>query len=306
MTRPFAALPETNLKVMEHLHTYRFLTAPQLLRLDVASHINSLRRALRRFETSRKYVDFAEFGVVPKIGRLPRVYYLTERGAKYLAEAWRVDAKEINYPKGVKLFARDYFHRSATIDFHIELRLFAEQNELAVEFFHSYFDTTGANRSENPADRLQRLSKVPLEEGFFIPDGIFAVHAPDGSRYLYALEVYNGIDTKRVHAQMEKHLIALGEGHISELYNYPKAHRVLCLFEHENALKAAEKRLREDTAFTEKMRRQFALSTLAGIRENFGGNWLFLERGRTTIFDTLRQAVKPQAKVRQFFDRLGV
>src|SRR5512132_1230456 len=201
---------------------------PQLVRLGVASHINSLRRTLRRFETGRKYVDWAEFGVLPQIGRLPRVYYLTERGARYLAEAWRVEPAEINYPRGVKLFSRDYFHRGATIDFHIELRRFAAQYGLAVEFFHSYFDTTGANRSEYPAERLRHLSKVPLEDSFFIPDAIFAVRAPDGARYLFALEVYNGIDTKRVHAQLEKHLVALGEGRISELYGYPRAHRVLC------------------------------------------------------------------------------
>ena len=54
MTRTQVALPETNLQVIEHLHAYRFLTAPQLVRLGVASHINSLRRTLRRFETSRK------------------------------------------------------------------------------------------------------------------------------------------------------------------------------------------------------------------------------------------------------------
>jgi hypothetical protein len=99
MTRTQAALPDSNLQVMEHLHAYRFLTAPQLLRLGVASHINSLRRTLRRFETGRKYVDWEEFGVLPRIGRLPRVYYLTERGARYLAEAWRVEPAEINYPR---------------------------------------------------------------------------------------------------------------------------------------------------------------------------------------------------------------
>ena len=66
------------------------------------------------------------------------------------------------------------------------------------------------------------------------------------ARYLFALEVYNGIDTKRVYAQLEKHLVALGEGRISELYGYPKAHRVLCVFETESALQAAVRRLCED------------------------------------------------------------
>ena len=91
------------------------------------------------------------------------------------------------------------------------------------------------------------------------------MHAPDGSRYLFALEVYNGIDTKRVYAQLEKHLVALGEGRISELYGYPKAHRVLCVFETESALQAAVRRLCEDAAFTDQMRQQFAFSTLAEL-----------------------------------------
>ena len=30
--------PESNLQVLEYLHTYRFLTAPQLMRLEVVSH----------------------------------------------------------------------------------------------------------------------------------------------------------------------------------------------------------------------------------------------------------------------------
>ena len=305
MTRTQAALPDTNLQVMEHLYAYRFLTAPQLLRLGVASHVNSLRRTLRRFETGRKYVDWAEFGVLPRIGRLPRVYYLTERGAHYLAEAWRVEPAEINYPRGVKLFSRDYFHRGATIDFHIELCRFAAQYGLTVEVFHSYFDTAGANRNENPAYRLHHLSKVPLEDSFFIPDAIFAVRASDGSRYLFVLEVYNGIDTKRVHAQLEKHLVALGEGRISELYGYPRAHRVLCVFETESALQAAVRRLCEDPAFTDQMRHQFAFSTLAELRVGFADCWHFLTPGHRTIFDSA-PLVSPDSKVRQVVERLAV
>ena len=54
-------------------------------------------------------MDWAEFGVLPQIGRLPRVYYLTERGARYLAEAWRVEPEEINYPRGVNSFLATIF-----------------------------------------------------------------------------------------------------------------------------------------------------------------------------------------------------
>jgi hypothetical protein len=46
----------------------------------VASNIDSLYRALRRFETS--CIDFTEYGTLPRRGRLLRVYYLTKYGAE--------------------------------------------------------------------------------------------------------------------------------------------------------------------------------------------------------------------------------
>ena len=155
-----------------------------------------------------------------------------------------------------------------------------------MEFFHTYFDTTGANRNADPAARLQRLTKVPLGDGFFIPDGIFAVRPPDGSRYLYALEVYNGRDTGRVHRQLTKHRRALEEGRLSELHRYPHAHRVLCVFETEAALQAAAARLKGDPAFAVGgMRNQFAFSTLPALRQDFAAGWEFFGPGRATIFD---------------------
>lgn len=278
--------PESNLQVLEYLHTYRFLTAPQLFRLGVASHIESTRRTLRRFAEGRKYVAAAEFGVLPKRGRLPRVYYLTARGAAYLADVWRVDPATINYPIGAHLYSRDYFHRNATVDFQIELRSFAGARDVEVEFFHTYFDCVGANRNPDPDARLQRLTKVPLDDGFFIPDAIFAVRPPDGSRYLYALEVYNGLDTGRVHGQLTKHRRALEEGRLSELHRYPHAHRVLCVFENDNALRAAAERLKGDPAFAVGgMRNQFAFSTLPALRQDFATGWEFFEPGRACIFD---------------------
>lgn len=86
MTKPFVLMLATNLRILELLHTYRFLTPKQFLRLGVTTHEKSLQRALQRFATRGKCVDFADFGVLPLKGRLPRVYFLTSRGAEYLAE----------------------------------------------------------------------------------------------------------------------------------------------------------------------------------------------------------------------------
>src|SRR5512132_1134794 len=142
MPKAFIVITESTFRVLEYLHTYRFLTAPQFLRLGLAEHIDSVHYMLRGL-IAGGHVDFVEFGVAPGIGRLPRVSYLTARGAECLAEAWRVDPKTINYPKGGRVFRHDYFHRRATIDFQIELRLFTGRSGAGVEFFHNYFDTTG-------------------------------------------------------------------------------------------------------------------------------------------------------------------
>ena len=57
---------------------------------------------------------------------------------------------------------------------------------------------------------------MPLGRFHLIPDGIFLVATPDGKDHLFALEVYNGRDTQRVHKQLRKHLQAQAEGAIAE------------------------------------------------------------------------------------------
>jgi hypothetical protein len=282
-----SSLSEGHLQVLEHLHTFRFLTVPQMLRLGIATNKYTLSRYLTRLSGgSRPFTAWTDFGNLPNIGRLPRIHYLLKRGAKALAEVWRVDEREINYPRGVRIFSRDYFHRVNTVDLHIALRNFVEKNGLETDFFHTYFDHIGVNRSNDPQrKKRQTLTRVPLGEGYLIPDVIFGVTDTTGKPWICTAEIYRGFATGRVHQQLEKHLYALQEQSISKAYAYPRAVRILVVCENDNAMAAATKRVREDRLFAE-AEAFFLFSALPRIQVDFAGDWFHFSGQRGNIFTT--------------------
>jgi hypothetical protein len=200
-----------------------------------------------------------------------------------LTEALRLDDEEVHFEKVRPPFAQDFFHRIAVIDFHIELDLFCQKFGCRVAFFHTYFDTKGANRGTPASERLRKMTKVPLGKYHLIPDGIFLVDPPDHKQRLFALEVYNGRDTKRIHKQLAKHLQAQAEGAVALAYGLRLPYRVLLTFETENALQAVLKRIREDPLFAAS-EPYFAFSTLEAIRGDFARNWWFFSGKQGCIF----------------------
>jgi hypothetical protein len=278
-------LSEGHLQVLEHLHTYRFLTVPQMLRLGIATNKYTLSRYLTRLSRgNRPFTAWTDFGNLPKIGRLPRIHYLLKRGAKALAEVWRVEEREINYPRGVRIFSRDYFHRVNTVDFHIALRSFAAKNGFEMDFFHTYFDYIGVNRSNNPKRKKRKtLTWVPLGEGYLVPDINFGVTDATGKPWVCTTEIYRGFATGRVHQQLKKHLYALHEQSISKAYSYPRAVRILAVCENDNAMTAVMKRIRGDRLFSES-ERFFLFSTLKWIQMDFAGGWVHYSDQRGNVF----------------------
>lgn len=222
-----ADLQTRHYKALKALSIYRFLTLEQMTTLRVSDGVPGARttmKALQQEISAEPLVDKIEGGSLPGLGRLPDVYFMTKAGALMLAEADRIDIQEISYPvETPKVFGQDYFHRLATIDAHISLRNFCERYDIEVEFFHSYYMRKNEKNGE-------RLSRVELGDGYFIPDGIFALRLPNGRRYLFALEVYNGRDTARVLHQLTKHAQCFADGTISRKYGFQEVHQVLSIF----------------------------------------------------------------------------
>jgi hypothetical protein len=164
-----------------------------------------------------------------------------------------------------------------------KLDAFAEKYGCAVRFFHTYFDTDGANRGTPPTDRLRRLTKVPLDRFHLIPDGIFLVATPDSKNHLFALEVYNGRDTQRVHKQLRKHLQAQAEGAIATAYGLTLPYRVLLTFDSEAAMRAVIGRVRDDGQFAES-EPYFAFNTLDRVKQDFARGWSYFGGREGAIF----------------------
>ncbi|MGZ9053078.1 MAG: hypothetical protein ACXW3N_13020, partial [Rhodoplanes sp.] len=205
-------------------------------------------------------------------------------GATLVADARQTEPEAIFYPRGDMFALADVPHRRLTIDFRIELDRFAAAHGCAVEFYHQYFRTTGANRGEAADGRLRRLTRIDfppplaarLRKPFFMPDGVFALRTP-AKRVLFLLEAYRGIDTGRVMRQLDWHVVALGEGLPSLQYGFQTAHKVLLVFEGESALAAVLQRLLTRTDL-DAFRGLIACSTIARLQADFA-DWHFVRQG---------------------------
>ncbi len=93
---------------------------------------------------------------------------------------------------------------------------------------------------------------------------------------LYAIEVFNGNNTNRVHASLLQHLKALSVGQPSKIFGLNYGSRVLCIFETENNMVSVMKRLLEDERF-KKSKPYFLFKTLEQVKVDvLEGWWLFV------------------------------
>ncbi len=92
---------------------------------------------------------------------------------------------------------------------------------------------------------------------------------------LYAIEVFNGNNTSRVHLSLLQHLKALSVGEPSKMFKLQYGSRVLCVFESKNNMISVMKRLQEDERF-KKSKPYFLFKTLEEMKADiFEDWWLF-------------------------------
>jgi hypothetical protein len=271
---------QTEEAILAALATYRYLTAEQMLRLDVTPSLPHLYASLRTL-VNRKPALLVEldFGVLPTRGRLPRLYVLTRRGAELLA-AHAETSVEIDAPKQVSLFSSDYFHRIACVDFHIALRTWAAKEGVVIEFYHTYYDPVqGTPRG----GRLAPKTHVKLASGALVPDVVFAMIDSSGTRRLCVFEMYNGRRTERVVGQLGTYLTALSEEALNKAYDYKRAVRVLLGFDTPENMRLVAERVARDPGFASDQG-HFFLAPLSVIGERFFDGWQRFDSTPTTLY----------------------
>lgn len=269
-------LTPSQAKILEHLARYKFLTSSQLIRLGVSNRRSNLSVMLKPLkESKRALVGEMQFAFVPSKGRLENFYYLKPKGKEVLINAGILDERNIKIPKGRSiLFTQDYFHRKYTIDCHISCDLSAQKKVLNIKFFDRYFDKVGNNRKNG---NLQARTKVDLFNDYIIADGAFLLDNGTNSR-LYAFELYNDNNAKRILGQIQKHIEGIKHSSLCRNYNIEKGHRLLSVFTQSNTKELVMSKIK-DSPFS----RYLLFNQYETVVNDFFCDWQNLSRDTIQI-----------------------
>ncbi len=276
-------IPPVGLNVLLALAEYRFLTTNQLLDLGVAKDRGYLGKILSGFLSAQKdekrggrrakEIGELDYGVRAGQGRLPRMYYLTQRGAELLSRAVP-ELPPVQFPRRVLYAAHDYNHKVRTIDFHIALSSWARHSDQDIAWILQYFDWHAKSGKSQPHTK----TRIQISDRAINPDSIFMLTDPNGIERLYCFEMANGMDAGRVIKQMQNYCRGLDEGSINHAFHFGnRAVRVLHVFEHPRLLELVQARAKSDR-WLEKYAAHFFLKTCADIRDgDFRALWKSVE-----------------------------
>ena len=267
-------------KVLRALATYKFLTTGQLLILKIMTDRANMNKQLAELKNrSRPLIGSITFGVHPTFGKLESIHYLTSHGVCLLLECYG-EQFTVKYPKGSnQIFQQDYFHRINLITVQIELYSWASKNEVSVLLFRTYFDKLSSGKTKG----FRAESAIEIHgDNYLIADALCLLKTKRREE-LYAIEMYNGDDTSRVHQSLFGHLQALKNGQPSRQFGLGYGSRVLCVFEKDIYKLKAMKRVAEDPRFVSS-KVHFLFKSMEELQtDNFFDWWLF-DGGKVGLF----------------------
>lgn len=278
----FQTLSPSQEKILLALGRFKFLTTGQLLRLGIMSDRANINKQLAELRCRKNpLIGSIAFGVHPSLGKLENVHYLMSHGADLIKE--RLGAEEkVRFPKNgsqLQLFHQDYFHRIHTVDVDIALQQSVSRPDTEILFFLTYFDKVSSGKKKG---FRAESSIVVSQNEYLIADAICMLQTPK-RKELYAIEVYNGNDTQRVHKSLHHHLIALSEGQPSKMFGLEYGSRVLCIFELDNYKQMAMKRLLEDPNFKD-AKAHFLFKSLEEVKINVFDGWELFDGEKVRLF----------------------
>lgn len=226
MLRPPPFIAGVARAVLEQLAVYRYLTAPQLLRLGVTQSRDHLWERLRWLER-RGLIGRQRFGVDPNAGKMPDILWLTASGAEYVPDTI---APEGHRPQG----SADIRHRVATVDMLIALRTWATAHGWHIAWLKTDFD---------PGKPGHKATSVPLKTGEpYIPDAVALLTAQAGKPYPLVLEVYRGgwrNDIGHFKRQIPRLIQAADSEAVESAHAFPTLARYLLTFHTADMLRQA-------------------------------------------------------------------
>lgn len=285
------------LKVLEALARYRYLTVNQLARLGIrkspAKVGEKLIRPLRKkglIESKHYKPDFRS--------RAPSIHFLKRNAVIALAEIHEVDPDSFVYPKYGLRSDYEYHHRVGLVDFHISLRMWAEREGHKVRLFEYDFDL------ERGKVGYEKKTGVTLGKRRIIPDINFLLDMSDGESRLFTVELHNLSKRARVVDQLLDHVAICKAGLLSKKYGHDHGNRVLSVYTDPRMLESVRDVLRESPEFMPLGEAGvFLFNSLEVLSEEFSNGWSTIDEGPSPLF--AGSSPSPSKKTRKLFGMFG-
>lgn len=261
-------------EALTFLAQYKLLCSSQLTELGLYKNKGDVTKLLKPMaERKKPLIGVIKFPTDPTIGKLEYIYYLTKFGEKVLLEDLDYPQEKIKVVKSKPISTKDYFHRIATVNFHIELNQWLQISSGEIKFLNYYFDKMGSFRDKDK--KIREINKFYLKDGkSFIPD-ITVKFKVNNENFIFLFEQHNGKDTKRLLDQLHVHLLAIQEDVVSTKFKINKHNRVAVVCEEKSVKDSIIQRLQEINNFNN-FYDFFIFKTNDELKEDFFNNWTLI------------------------------
>jgi len=268
----------SQIEIIKSLGKYKYLTISQIDKLKIFKNKVSIYRALAPLKAGKYPLVLAQgFGLIPGYGRLEQILFLSKYAKDLLIDELKMNEKYLKIATSKTLVSTDYFHRIWTIEFNLQLNIYASQNNGYVKFFDYYFDKA----QKAPKAKFARTkNRIDLKENekFIIPDGITIFHLKSKD-FLYLFEQHNGLSITKIITQIYSHCMVIKEAAAKEKYKFDRNNRVVIIFEYEKVMDSVIKKCNAD----ESLKRYsdfFLFKSNNMIKSDFFNNWKNLNGNR--------------------------
>ena len=259
--------------VLKALARYYFLIPEQFVRLGITTDRSNLSKRVLGPLSGHKPAMIQTANVGPS-----KPYCLTAFGARFATDELGFFRSSVSGRWSA--VCPDFWHRTSTIDFLIELDAWAAASGLPVEFYNAYYQGDGS-RSKL---KFTALTRHEFADGApFVPDLELRMTCPDGAKRLFAVEFHNGRSVKEIIDQLELHLRAISEGVLSTAHDHEFANFVLSVYQHASTIKGVKERLDRYPLFAE-FKPLFLFNTLDQLRIDFGAGWTDFSGDAARVF----------------------
>ena len=274
---------ESQIKLLEMLAKYRFLTVPHMMTLGIQKNDKALssRVILPLIRKTKPLIQRNDdVRTNPSQGKLHYIYSLTDDGAKVVAEYLRCDIKDIVYPQKKPSFQHDYFHRCDYIRFYIAIERFfnQEKSNFRIKEAYHYFDNkriqVRINNQQYPATSLlyETIINNQVQQNKIEADGIFITDNFQ-EQNVFIAEVHRTPNTKDILEQINKHIEAMWFGAVLTRFNIKKNGYLLSVSTEKTTLDNLLQRVKTLPAIA-RFQKFIFFSSLDKIEQDFANAWV--------------------------------